>query len=249
MKTRPFFICLFFVALLLISCNLFTNPGIKLITPSNVNISENRDVSGFNAIEFSTLGKVNIIQGDQESLNISGPDNLVPEIITEVRNGTLIIRTKEDITIAPLRSENPLTFTIVVKDLTSLAVSGAGDVQVETLSTPRMDINLSGAGMVQQNQITTDSLNINLSGLGWIEISGQTTQATIDISGAGNVNAPDLKIETASVTISGVGNATVWVTDQLSGVISGSGSVSYYGNPQTNTTTTGVGTFKPLGEK
>ncbi len=214
-----------------------------------MNISENRDVSGFNALEFSTMGKINIMQGDKESLNISGPDNVVPEIITEVRNGSLIIRTKENITINPLGNDNPLTFTIVVIDLTSLTISGAGDVQVETLSTPRMDINLSGAGMVQQNQITTDILNINLSGLGGIEITGQTTQATIDISGAGNVNAPDLKIETASVTISGVGNATVWVTDQLSGDISGGGGVSYYGDPQTDTTTTGVGTFKPLGEK
>jgi hypothetical protein len=193
MKTRPFFICLFFVTLLLISCNLLTNEGIKIIIPSDVNISENRDVSGFDAIEFSTLGKVNIIQGDQESLNISGPDNVVPEIITEVRNGTLIIRTKENITINPLSIENPLTFTIVVKDLTSLVVSGAGDVQVETLSTPKMDINLSGAGMVQQNQITTENLDITISGLGGIDISGQATQTTIDISGAGGVNAPDLK--------------------------------------------------------
>jgi hypothetical protein len=249
MKTRPFFICLFFVALLLISCNLFTNEGIKIIIPSDVNISENREVSGFNAIEFSTMGKINIMQGDKESLNISGPDNVVPEIITEVRNATLIIRTNENINFNPLRSDNPLTFTIVVKELTSLTVSGAGGVQVETLSTPRMDINLSGAGMVQQNQVTTDILNINLSGLGGIEISGQATQTTIDISGAGGVNAPDLKTQTANITISGLGDVTIWVTDQLTGNISGGGSVSYYGNPQTNTTTTGVGTFKPLGEK
>jgi hypothetical protein len=52
------------------------------ITPSNVIISENRDVSGFDAIEFSTFGKVNIMQGDTESLNISGPDNLVPLVST-----------------------------------------------------------------------------------------------------------------------------------------------------------------------
>ncbi len=135
--------------MLLVSCSVLTNAGVKVITPSNVNISENRDVSGFHAIEFSTVGKINVIQGDKESLNISGPDNLVPEISTTVSNGTLIIKNKENITVTSFNSENVLTFTIVVKDLTSFAVSGAGDVQVEALSTPSMDLTMSGAGRVQ----------------------------------------------------------------------------------------------------
>ncbi len=249
MKTKEFCIFLLLVSMLLLSCSVLTNAGVKMINPSNVNISENRDVSGFNAIEFSTMGKINLMQGDKESLNISGPDNLVPEIITTVSNGTLIIKTKENITIAPLRSENPLTFTIVVKDLTSLTVSGAGDIQMETLSTPSLEINMSGAGRVQQNQITTDSLSITISGLGGIDITGQASQVTIDISGAGGVNAPDLKIQTANITISGVGGATLWVTDQLTGNISGAGGVSYYGTPQTNTNTTGLGKYQSLGSK
>lgn len=249
MKTKALCISLLLVCMILVSCSVLSNAGVKVITPSNVNTSENRNVSGFTGIEFSTFGKINLMQGDKESLNISGPDNLVPEIITTVNNGTLIIKTKENITVTPLSSKNPLTFTIVVKDLTSLKVSGAGDIQMETLSTPSLDINMSGAGKIQQNQITTNNLNITISGVGGIDITGQASQATIVISGAGSVNAPDLKIQTAKVTISGVGSATVWVTDQLTGTISGAGSVSYYGTPQTNTTTTGLGSFKSLGSK
>jgi hypothetical protein len=67
------------LAMLLAGCNLLSNPQDRIIRPSDVNISENREVSGFDSIEFSTLGKINIIQGDQESLNISGPDNVVPD--------------------------------------------------------------------------------------------------------------------------------------------------------------------------
>jgi hypothetical protein len=249
MSTPAKIVSIILVSILLISCNFLTNLGINTITPSNVIISENRQVSGFNSIEFSSIGKVNIIQGDIESLNISGPDNLVPEISTTVNNGKLIIRTRENINITGLSSTNMLTFTIVVKDLASLAVSGAGDVQIETLSTPGMDVTMSGAGKVVQNQITTDNLKITISGLGGIDISGQAARAMIDISGAGSVNAPDLKIQTANVTISGVGNATLWVTDQLTGNLSGAGSVSYYGNPQTNVKSSGLGSFKSLGNK
>jgi hypothetical protein len=142
-----------------------------------------------------------------------------------------------------------LTFTIVVKELTSLAISGAGDVQVETLSTPSMVLAMSGAGRVQMSQLTTDSLELNLSGAGGLEIKGAATEATINISGAGGVNAPDLKIQTANVVISGLGSVTLWVTDLLTGEISGAGSVSYYGTPQANTTSSGLGQFKSLGDK
>jgi tellurite resistance-related uncharacterized protein len=249
MKTKTIIISLFVLSMFSMSCNFLTNIGVNAITPSDVNISENRDVSGFDAIEFSTFGKMNIMQGDVESLNISGPDNLVPEISTTVRNGTLIIKTDDNLTIRPISKEIELIFTLVVKDLTSLSISGLGDVQVEPLSTPSMVIDMSGAGRIVQNQITADNLDINLSGLGGIEITGQAAQAEIDISGAGSVNAPDLQIQTAKVTVSGLGGATLWVTEKLTGDISGAGSISYYGDPQVSTTSSGLGDFKSLGNK
>jgi hypothetical protein len=237
------------ISILLASCSVLSTVGVKVITPSKTIISENREASGFTAINFSTFGKVNIIQGDKESLNISGPDNLVPEISTAVVNGTLAIKNKENFTVTSLASEYTLTFTIVVKDLASLVVSGLGDVQVETLSTPSMDLEMSGAGKIQLNQLTTESLKVNLSGLGGVEMSGSATQATIDLSGAGSISAPDLKIQTANINVSGLGGATLWVTSQLDGNISGAGSVSYYGLPNTNLTTTGLGKFNSLGRK
>lgn len=249
MKARIIFSTLLVLSLTLTSCSVLSNAGVKVITPSNVTTSENRDVSGFSAIEFSTFGKVNIIQGDKESLNISGPDNLVPEVSTTVNNGTLVIKTTNNISIPTLNSENLMTFTIVVKELTSLNVSGFGDVQIETLTTPSMIIDMSGAGKIMQNQISTPKLSINLSGAGNIDVTGEAAQATLDISGAGSINAPDLKIQTANISISGLGGATLWVTDQLTGNISGAGSVSYYGNPQTNTNSTGLGKFNSLGNK
>jgi hypothetical protein len=248
MKTKAALLTILLMSSLLVGC-VAINLGGRVITPSKTIISENRQVSGIKSIEFSTIGKVNIMVGDTESLNISGPDNLVPEISTTVNNGKLVIKNKENITINPLGNVNLLTFSIVVKELTALDVSGAGDVQIEALSTPSLSINMSGAGRVAENQLTTDNLSISLSGLGGIDITGQATQATIDLSGAGNVNAPDLKIQTANVSLSGLGGATLWVTDQLTSNISGAGSVSYYGSPQVSTQTSGVGNVKSLGNK
>ncbi len=249
MKTRFIIISAVILSLLSAGCSGLSNLGVRVITPSNTIISENRQVSGFSSIEFSAFGKVNISQGDVESLNISGPDNLVPEISTTVSNRTLVIKTTNNITIPTTTNANVVTYNIVVKDLSSLAVSGAGDVQIETLSTSSLKITMSGAGSISQNQLTTGSLILTLSGLGSINSTGTATQATIEISGAGSVNAPDLQIQDATVTISGLGSATLWVTGQLSGTISGAGSVSYYGNPQASTNSTGLGKFNSLGSK
>jgi hypothetical protein len=249
MKTRITIITVIFLSIVLASCSLLPMTNTKVITLSDVIISQPREVSGFTKIEFSTLGKVNIIQGDAESLNISGPDNLVPEIDTTVRCGTLIIKSKENISITNMNSGNMLTFTIVVKDLSSLTTSGLGDMQVDMLSTPSFSVEMSGAGHVQVNQLIAQSLDLRLSGLGAIELTGEAQQATLNISGAGGVIAPDLMVHNATVTVSGVGGATLWVTDQISGNISGVGSVNYFGNPQTNVSSSSMGKFQSLGNK
>ncbi len=241
----------FLLAAMLVTtgCGIISNINSRMITPSDVIISETRDVSGFSAINMGTLGKVILSQGNSESLTISGSDNLVPLIKTTVSNGTLTIETDENINVTTFNNKNMLTFTIGVKDLSSLTVSGLGDVSMETLSTPKLALTMSGAGKVQLNQLTSDMLNITVSGLGSVDIAGDVSEASIDIPGAGTMNAPDLKIKTANVTIPGLGNATLWVTDRLTGTISGAGTISYYGNPQIDVNVTGLGTYKSLGSK
>lgn len=249
MKTKTVIAAIIIFTLLLTSCSMIQVNGKTNITPSNVTITETRSVSGFTGIDFSTFGTVNISQGSSESLTIEGRDNLVPEVTTVVSNGTLFIAMQPDVNIINVGTENLLTFTIMVKDLTSVNISGLGNVLMDALSTTDFKIAMSGAGQFKLNQLTAKTVDINVSGLGNVEIAGTATSASVVIPGAGNANGQDLKLQTANVSIPGLGNATVWVTDQLTGTISGAGSVSYYGNPQTNTQVTGLGKFKPLGNK
>lgn len=248
MNTRTLYISIIVIALLLSGCTAIPFVGDKLITPSEVIITETRPVSDFNAIDFSTFGKVILSQGDTESFTITGSDNLVPRVKTSVNNGTLEIKADEGIMVTKL-NEKYMTLTITVKDLTSLDVSGFGDIQMASLSTPNLSIDMSGAGQIKMEQLEIQNLNLQLSGLGNVELAGTAASATIDISGAGNVNSQELKLQNATISLSGLGNATIWVTDQLTGSISGAGNISYYGNPQLNTNKSGVGNFKPLGNK
>jgi hypothetical protein len=251
MKIKYIFLPLLLATLLAISCQ-----GISVVElnkdalkPSDVIITEDRDLSGFTGIDMRTFGKLILSQGERESVIVKGSDNIVAVIQSSVRDGILVFETDQNINITGVNEENVLTFTIVVKELSSLTISGAADVEMDSLSTPTLDVTMSGAGQFVLDQLKADSLNITLSGLGSVEGSGEVTNARIDIPGAGSVNAGDLKVQTVDVTISGLGSATLWVTDQLTGNISGGGNVSYYGDPQTDVETTGLGQFKSLGSK
>jgi hypothetical protein len=250
MKTKFVILTLIITTVLLTSCGVIQFGGnTTSITPSNTTTSETRTVSGFTGIEFSTFGTVNISQSGSESLTIEGRDNLVPLVTTTVRNGTLHIDMQKDITVTNLNTENLLTFTITVKDLNSISISGLSNVKMDKLSVSDFQVSMSGAGQFKLGQVSATSVGIDISGLGNVDLAGTATSATINISGAGNANCPDLKLQTANVTIPGLGGATIWVTDQLTGNISGAGSVSYYGSPQTDTQVSGLGKFKPLGNK
>jgi len=251
MKTKFLLFLLLFSALLAIGCRGLANVDLEgeTITPSNVIVKEERSVSGYTGIDMRTFGKVILSQGENESLTIQGSDNIVPTIEATVRGGVLVIQTAKNINITGMNEDNLLTFTIVVKDLSSLTVSGAADIDMDVLSTSTLEVTMSGAGQFVLNHLEAETLNVTLSGLGSVEASGAVTNARIDIPGAGSVNAGDLQIQTADISISGFGGATIWVTDQLNGNISGGGNVRYYGDPQTDVETSGVGQFNSLGSK
>lgn len=253
MKTTTLFITILLAAALLSGCGAFsglvqTAQDVNAVNPSDTIITETREVSGFDAIEMSAFGKVVLTQGESESLAITGSDNVVPLIITEVSNGKLTIRTEPNVNIRRI-DEDTLTIEITVVDLSRLEVSGLGNIEMDSLATSSFDLVISGGGNVEIGQLQAESLVASISGLGNLEADGKANECKVEIPGGGNVNAGDLECQVVEVNISGLGNATVWATEQLTGSISGGGSVSYYGNPQTDTEASGLGDFKPLGEK
>jgi hypothetical protein len=251
MKTKFIFISFVLIAALLAGCGDLVIGGkkVRTIQASDTFASEKRDVTGFHAVDISTVGNVLLSQGAEESVTVQGSDNIVPLIKTTVENGVLVIKTDEPLNIVGMKGKNILTFVIQVKELDGVTVSGVAEVNMDQLSAPSLELNMSGAGKVNMQMISGMSLKVTVSGVGDVKLSGIYKTANIVISGAGPIDAADLRLQTADVNISGIGGATLWVTDRLTGTVSGAGSVSYYGNPQTSTKATGVGVFKSLGNK
>lgn len=203
-------------------------------------ITETRSVSNFHSIDISYPAQVLVKQGSQESLKIEAEDNLLPGLQTQVRNNTLEIfyKTKDGKHVNPTKA---VKITIVVKDLTNVDFSSAGNLTVDALKTNALDISLSGAGSLKLDQILVKTLGVDLSGAGSMEATGTADDLNLNISGFGGFKGKELHSQEARVDISGAGSATVWVDNNLDAQISGAGSINYYGAASVTKQISGVG--------
>jgi len=211
-------------------------------------VTETRDVSGFQAIDISYPAQVLVKQGSKESLEIEAEDNLLPGLKTQVKNGVLDIfyKTTNGKHVNPTKT---VKITIVVKDLTSVDFTSAGDLTIENLKTNALDVSLSGAGNLKLNKILVKALGVDLSGAGSMSASGTADDLNLNISGFGDFKGTDLHSKDAQVDISGAGSATTWVDNNLDAQISGAGSISYYGSASVTKQVSGVGGVNHLGNK
>jgi hypothetical protein len=202
--------------------------GNTTITGSGNVVTEFRPISGFTGFSFSGEGELNITQGSTESLSITTDDNLMEYIETSVRGGILTIEFRDGVQLDP---SNGITYDIAVIELNSITFSGAGSITAASLD------------------VAADTFSFSVSGAVECSIAGQVDSQNIAVSGTLTCDAPDFQCSDATVDISGVGNITLWATSTLDVTISGVGDVYYWGSPTTTTNISGVGNVQNLGPK
>ena len=220
--------------------------GIGTVRGSGKLIAEARDVRDFDRVDLSGSGEVLITQSEEESLTVETDDNIMQYITTEVKGRTLELGV--DIKgkgISPTR----LRFTLNVKDLVGLNISGSGEITAGGLDTERLDVSVSGSGQVRVDSLKAENVDVRISGSGDVELAGEASRQDVDINGSGDYRAGDLRGETVEITISGSGDTTVWATGSLDVSINGSGSAEYYGSPTVDHSGSGSGKLQSLGEK
>jgi len=218
--------------------------GLALTACSSPYQTRSDDINGFNRISIETFGEFIIKQGDEESLTIKAPRDYLRYITSEVKNETLIIRTRRGFLGGPVHQA---TFTIMVKNLDDISLSGAGGIKVFSLETNTLDINLTGAGSIEIDELTAERLEVNLASAGAIIIAGTVKKQEINLTGVGSYEGGDLKSEDTDLRLSGAGSAIVWAEDDLDVEITGVGSVSYFGNPDVHQDISGLGSINSKG--
>jgi hypothetical protein len=177
---------------------------------------ETREIGNFTELDLRGVGSVEVAIGNPRPLVISGDDNILPMIETKVTDGRLTIRSTR-----PVRPVQPLIIKATASDLATVMLSGAGEIAT------------SG--------IANDNLRATLTGAGTITLSGQTSKLAITLTGTGTVDARKLIAKVATVDMSGAGRIDVSPVVSLHVTITGTGTVTYSGEPKITQKITGVG--------
>ena len=206
--------------------------------------SENRVFKGFDSVQLGIMGKLEIVQGEEEGLEITAEDNLLPRITTVVRGKTLEIGTASNVTIEPTKE---ITYILKVKNLSGVYASSLGSIHASQLSANKIEVGVSSLGNIEIGALQATDLLVRINSVGNITLAGTVSTQDVQISSSGFYIAGDLQSQSAYVNISSSGNAKIWVVKDLGVQISSSGNLDYFGNPQLTTKITSSGKVNALG--
>lgn len=201
---------------------------------------ETRNLSGFTKVSFGVPGNLYIHIGSDFKVILEGDKDFLAEIETEVSNGRLLIK-KDSWTNF---SNKKVVVNITMPSIEGLGVSGSGQAEIlDAVKAGSFDLSVSGSGRLYINELASDDLGCGISGSGDVIIkgNGSASKANIDISGSGSYTGESFKIEIADIGISGSGSCVCNVTGTLETHVSGSGNVTYLGNPKVDARISGSG--------
>ena len=224
-------ITLSLVTLLSISCT--AQWGKKVKGNGNMTTIE-RSVGDYDAVALSGWFDVNLVAGNEGELTLKGEENLLEYIKTEVKDGKLTIKVKKGINLKPSSWKKGMGIyvTVPVEDINAVTLSGSGDIVGKTtLKANNFKTSISGSGDITLD-VDANEVKATMSGSGDINLSGKTGDLEVRVSGSGDIKAYDLEADYVSAEVSGSADVKVTVNQTLKARVSGSGDISYRGNPK-----------------
>ncbi len=190
------------------------------IKGSGHEVTQARQVATFRRIEIRGSTDVVARIGPGTAITVSGDDNIVPHVRTEVRGDTLII----DMEDGSYSTSAPLLVTVSTPALDGIAISGSASAQASGVTAERFDASISGSGSM--------------------EVAGTAGRLEASVSGSGDMRLFGLATRRAAVDVSGSGNIELSAAEALSVEVSGSGDVRYRGNPRVRSDVQGAGELR-----
>lgn len=204
---------------------------------------EKREVGpDYSKIKITGNFEVSLVSGDTGTLSLEGEENLLPLIITEVKDGTLAIGTENDKFLVPSRNRK-ITIKIPVRALNEVFLKGSGTISVKNKVKNDLKVLLDGCGSIDVS-VNANTVHACVLGSGEIKIDGEAQSFECKVVGSGIIKAYDLKSPNVNAFVSGAGDVEANSSKKLKGRISGSGNIAFAGEPsETDLKHSGTGKF------
>lgn len=191
--------------------------------------AQERDIQDFSALKLDGNFRVQLENSDSCSLDIAAKGEIKDMIITEVRDGVLIIRNIEQ---KALGNQDVVDIVIKAPTLERIEVlSSAKFYSEKPFSFDKLRIE-SGGFLKIVMELQGDYLEGDFSGAVNLDLNGEVQEVKMNIPGAAKISAFDLLTEKLELDLSGAGKANVFASRELNVDISGACSVLYKGNPE-----------------
>jgi len=209
----------------------------------NNNMKEvTRNVGNFDGVSVGGSFDVKLVAGKEGKVTIHAEENLIPYLVTEVRDNTLKIKWKKGISV---NSHKRILVTVPFKEISKVALAGSGDVFTKNsvINTDKLKVSLAGSGNMK---LAVKAMNVktSIAGSGDIYLNGTTDSFKASIAGSGDIHAFELKAKTSNLSIAGSGGIRTSTSDMLKVSIAGSGDIYYKGNPKEDARIAGSGSLR-----
>ena len=210
---------------------------------------QTRKVEPFTEISLRISAKVHLQQGEKQNVEVIAKPSTLDELITEVKDGKLIIRFPTKDFFWKTFQPGEITINITVPEINGLGISGSGDIIAEDqIKTKSLDMAISGSGNIRLSDLAAERVKAAISGSGDVVLAGKTAaqDLSVAISGSGNLKALDFSADDVTAKVSGSGNVSIGANKNLYIRLAGSGNVTYKGKPQIDSSIAGSGKVKSV---
>jgi hypothetical protein len=191
-------------------------------------IEQSRNTEYFDQIEASGNLRLNLWQDQNNEVVVTASENLLENIITEVRGNELRVYTR-----GRIRGDE-IIVDVAVPDLKRLkANAGINVTGQSSISSPELELEVN-AGSTLSLQVFVNRLILRAIAGSDVTLAGEASQVEISGSTGSEVNAYGLMAGDVSVRASTGTQIKVNATDNLSVRASTGSSVHYEGNPSMN---------------
>lgn len=219
---------LFIVTLLFVTTS---NAQWKKIKGNGNMTTVTRTTSDYDGIKCAGSFDYILVNGIEGTIKIEGEENLLEYIITKVKDGNLIVKTKKGINLKTSLTKG-IIITIPFKEISNVSLAGSGDLWNEDeINASNFEASLSGSGDVILD-VNATTIKGSIAGSGDLTLKGNTTNLEAHVAGSGDFHGFELQSNNTEVSVAGSGDAKVVSNKTLKARVAGSGDIVYQGNPE-----------------
>jgi hypothetical protein len=199
--------------------------------------SKTYELNNFRDIYLKGGYKVYLIQGNENSLTVKASDDDVFDYL-KIKNDRSSLGLEID---RKYFNFDRVNLYITFKNIERIEIEGG--VRLKTkgyLDLNDIYVSVEGGAKIE---LDMKARNVEITGEGGVlfELDGVADRLKVHLSGAGHVDASELKTKDVTFRVEGVGTGAVYATETLHAKIEGVGKLKYRGNPEVTKDIEGLG--------